>query len=75
MPAKIPNKRILQRISLLALTGAWMAPFLPTASAELPERIVWYGVLEDGLEEAIVTGKPVLLTSAAPRCMEVPGKW
>lgn len=66
------NVRTLQRVFILFI--AWSC--LPLAvNAELPEGIVWYGVLEDGLEEAMVTGKPVLLTSAAPQCSTVPGMW
>ena len=65
-------KRTLQCLSWLVL--AWMCVPL-TATAEITEGIVWYGVLEDGLEEALVTGKPILLTSAAPRCSTVPGMW
>lgn len=72
MAAMLPNRRTILRFSMLAI--AWLCvPFV--ATAELPERIVWYGVLEDGLEEALITGKPVLLTSAAPQCASVPGMW
>ncbi len=47
----------------------------PLTSAAIPEGIVWFGVLEDGLEEALLSGKPILLTSAAPQCASTPGMW
>lgn len=72
MAAIITNKRTLRCLAMLALAWAYLPS---TSSARLPERIVWYGVLEDGLQEALITGKPVMLTSAAPKCMEVPGNW
>ena len=41
----------------------------------MPAGINWYGVLRDGLAEATRTGKPILLTSAAPQCIGVSGMW
>ena len=41
----------------------------------LPAGIVWYGVLQDGLEQARKTQRPILLLSAAPQCAGVPGMW
>ncbi|MCP4461435.1 MAG: hypothetical protein GY819_01405 [Planctomycetaceae bacterium] len=41
----------------------------------MPTGINWYGVLQDGLAEAKRTGKPILLTSAAPQCIGVSGMW
>ena len=41
----------------------------------IPKGITWYGVLKDGLAEAKRTGKPILLTSAAPQCAGVSGMW
>lgn len=41
----------------------------------IPNGIVWYGVLADGVAEAIETGKPILLMSAAPQCAGAPGMW
>lgn len=41
----------------------------------MPAGINWYGVLKDGLAEATRTGKPILLTSAAPQCIGVSGMW
>ncbi len=38
-------------------------------------RIAWYGRLDDGLEQARRSGRPILLVSAAPQCEGVPGMW
>lgn len=38
-------------------------------------KIAWYGKLEDGLEEARRSNRPILLVSAAPQCQNVPGMW
>ena len=49
----------------------------PTGSAvaEPPARIVWYGILEDGLSEAKRSGRPILFVSGAPQCLGVSGIW
>jgi len=44
-------------------------------SKQVVSGIAWFGVLEDGLEQAKRTGKPILLISAAPQCSGVPGMW
>ena len=44
-------------------------------SKEVVSGIAWYGLLKDGLKEALRTGKPILLVSAAPQCNGVPGMW
>jgi hypothetical protein len=41
----------------------------------VPNGIVWYGVLTDGIAEAKATGKPIMFLSAAPQCTGVPGVW
>ncbi len=41
----------------------------------VPNGIVWYGVLTDGIAEAKATGKPIMFLSAAPQCTGVPGMW
>ena len=41
----------------------------------LPSGIVWYGKLEDGLNAARLSERPILLLSAAPQCAGVPGMW
>ncbi len=46
-----------------------------TGDSGLPSGIVWYGKLEDGLNAAKISGKPILLLSAAPQCAGVPGMW
>jgi len=38
-------------------------------------RIAWFGTLEGALAEARVSGRPILLQSAAPQCRGVPGMW
>jgi len=37
--------------------------------------IAWYGVLQDGLQEAHRTNRPILFLTAAPQCNGVPGLW
>ncbi len=37
--------------------------------------IAWYGVLQDGLDEAKRSGKPILFVTAAPQCGGIPGMW
>ena len=37
--------------------------------------IAWYGVLQDGLQEAKRTDRPILFLTAAPQCNGVPGMW
>jgi hypothetical protein len=37
--------------------------------------IAWYGVLQDGLDEAKRSGKPILFVTSAPQCGGVPGMW
>lgn len=44
-------------------------------SKKVVPGIAWYGVLEDGFEEADRTGKPILLITAAAQCSGVPGIW
>ena len=41
----------------------------------LQPGIAWYGVLQDGLAQAQITQRPILLLSAAPQCAGVPGMW
>jgi hypothetical protein len=44
-------------------------------SENVVSGIAWYGVLQDGLDEAKRTGKPILFITAAPQCGGVPGMW
>lgn len=37
--------------------------------------IQWFGELEQARAVAARTGRPILMTSAAPQCGGVPGKW
>ena len=54
--------------------GASYGGSVPGSKQVVP-GIAWFGVLEDGLEQARRTGKPILLISAAPQCSGVPGMW
>lgn len=45
------------------------------ASKQVVPGIAWFGVLQDGLDQARRTGKPIMLISAAPQCSGVPGMW
>ena len=50
-----------------------------TATPELksshPEGIAWIGTWKNASAEALRTGKPILLLSAAPQCRGIPGIW
>ncbi len=66
------------RHASLCLFALWIlasGPALAQTGQGLPEGIVWYGVLKDGLEQARQTERPILLLSAAPQCAGVPGMW
>lgn len=45
------------------------------AAKPAPAKIQWFGTWAQGLAEAGRTGRPILLTSAAPQCHGVPGLW
>ena len=65
-------------VACLATTGALLLRGDAQQTDEsigIPEGIVWYGVLADGLAEAKETGKPIFLLSAAPNCTGVSGIW
>ena len=68
-----------QRLPLL-LAVALLAS-LPVASAKETKtpgpaaRIQWFGTWEAAKAEARRTGRPILLTSAAPQCKGTPGIW
>ena len=67
-----------KRVTTLLLAVVLAAiPLLASAQSGngLPAGIVWYGVLQDGLEQARKTQRPILLLSAAPQCAGVPGMW
>lgn len=38
-------------------------------------RIQWFGTLEQGLAEAARTGRPLMMTAAAPACRGIAGMW
>ena len=44
-------------------------------SKKVVSGIAWYGVLQDGLDEAKRTGKPILFITAAAQCRGIPGMW
>lgn len=44
-------------------------------SKTIGSGIAWFGVLQDGLDEASKTGMPILFVTAAPQCNGVPGMW
>lgn len=48
---------------------------IPIASAAAEGKIAWFGTWQGGLAEAQRTGKPILLTSGAPQCHNVPCVW
>lgn len=63
----------LSLTALMAIQASLAATEWPDEG--MPAGINWYGVLKDGLAEATRTGKPILLTSAAPQCIGVSGMW
>ncbi|QDU82979.1 hypothetical protein Pla163_00740 [Planctomycetes bacterium Pla163] len=40
-----------------------------------PERIVWFTQLDEALDEAARTNRPILVHSASPSCSGAPGMW
>ncbi len=60
---------------IVGVTLATYSPGTDFVDEGMPTGINWYGVLQDGLAEAKRTGKPILLTSAAPQCIGVSGMW
>ena len=55
-------------------TGATYGGSVPN-SKKVVSGIAWYGVLQDGLDEAKRNGKPILFITAAAQCGGVPGMW
>lgn len=56
--------------------GAPASPKPEEVSPPTPEaRIQWFGTLEQGLAEAQRTGRPLMMTAAAPHCRGISGKW
>ena len=46
-----------------------------SGAARRPAQIQWFGTWKRAQTEAQRTGRPILLTSAAPECGGVPGMW
>ncbi len=62
-------------ISALSLLFALAPQLIDDEPAAPAARIAWFGTLEGALAEARVSGRPILLQSAAPQCRGVPGMW
>jgi len=60
-----------QRTSSRGESFGGNAPSSKTAQS----GIAWYGVLQDGLQEAQRTDRPILFLTSAPQCNGVPGMW
>ncbi len=61
---------------LLCAAPATAGPEDATKTAERrPAQIQWFGNWKQAKAEAKRTGRPILLTSAAPQCAGVPGMW
>ena len=58
---------------IVALFGVTWAQ--PVADEGVSPKIAWYSTLESGLAEADRSKRPILLISAAPQCLGVPGTW
>ena len=67
----------MRHLSLLSSAALFASLSAGPAAADerQPARIQWFGTLEQGLAEAERTGRPILLTSAAPHCGGVAGMW
>ena len=67
----------LSLVTLLFLgASATAEPDEAKASApERPAQIQWFGNWKQAKAEAARTGRPILLTAAAPQCGGVPGMW
>jgi len=63
--------------TLLVLPLAFWGCSRPNRQPEIgiPNRIAWFATLASGLAEAERSGRPILLTSAAPQCEGVSGMW
>ncbi len=61
---------------LLCAAPAGAEPEEAKASASTrPAQIQWFGNWKQAKAEAKRTGRPILLTAAAPQCGGVPGMW
>ena len=72
-----------RQLTTLALAAALSTCFVSSAGADEspamtpgPEpKIQWFGTWKAAKAEAARTGRPILLTSAAPQCKGAPGIW
>ena len=48
---------------------------LPQAALAAAPQIGWIPTLEQGMQEARQTSKPIMLMAGAPSCGGVPGVW
>ena len=77
-----PIRRIFGLSLILAIAGGAAAPILAieddatvAASDKSTPAIQWFGTWEQGVAEAKRTGRPILLTAAAPQCRGISGMW
>lgn len=75
--ARLPGMFLIGAFLLTAPLGASAedAPEGREPAARTPARIQWFGTWEAAKAEAQRTGRPILLTSAAPQCKGTPGIW
>ena len=73
------NTRVLVTLLAALLLHGAPASAGPEEAKEAVERrpaqIQWFGNWGQAKAEAKRTGRPILLTSAAPQCSGVPGMW
>jgi len=77
VPAAVVIVAVISRpanAQLAPPTGATYGGSVPS-SKKVISGIAWYGVLQDGLDEARRTGKPILFITAAAQCGGIPGMW
>lgn len=64
-----------RQFTIMKFATVWFALATSAIAAEPANRIAWFGRLTDGLAEAKRSHRPILLVSAAPQCVGVPGMW
>jgi len=62
-------------LALVGLISTSLCAVRAFAAEPSAGKIAWFGTWQGGLAEAQRTGKPILLTSGAPQCHNVPGVW
>jgi hypothetical protein len=73
--AALENILTKDQLASLPKNGGPATPAPASAEATLPAGIQWFAQWDAAKAEAVRTGKPILLVSAAPHCSGVSGIW